>query len=121
MKTQESIKMYWPVNHDMLEAIASTGWRRFPGSHLCNPVLNEGYAVQISQELDTEICPIAYICEFELLISDLETFPIKESHNIYHKELEINEQNLDALNNAILGEITVKRVFKKWVQDMQDI
>lgn len=121
MKPYETIKLYWPVNHDMLEAIESMGWKRFPERYLCNPVLNEGYAVQISQELDATACPIAYICEFELLISDLETFPIKQSINIYHQELEINDQNLGSLNDAILGQISVKRVFKKWAQDMQDV
>ncbi|GEM_PF-1347220 len=121
MKTRESIKLYWPVNHDMLEAIESMGWKKFPEHYLCNPVLNEGYAVQISQELDAVACPIAYICEFELLISDLEAFSIKQSLNIYHQELEINDQNLESLNKAILGQISVKRVFKKWAQDMQGI
>lgn len=116
MKTHETIKLYWPVNHDMLEAIEAMGWKKFPDSYLCNPVLNEGYAVQISQELDAVACPIAYICEFELLISDLETFPIKQSINIYHQELEIDAQNLPYLNDAILGQISVKRVFKKWMQ-----
>lgn len=121
MKTYKTIKLYWPVNHDMLEAIESMGWKRFPDHYLCNPVLNQGYAVQISQELDATTCPIAYICEFELPISDLEKFPIKQSINIYHQELEINAQNLALLNDAIIGQISVKRVFKKRAQDMQDI
>lgn len=118
MKTHETIKLFWPVNHDMLEAIEAMGWKKFPDSYLCNPVLNEGYAVQISQELDAATCPIAYICEFELLLSDLETFPIRQSPNIYHQELEINTRNLPALNDAIRGQISVKRVFKKWMQDI---
>ncbi|RYD98400.1 MAG: hypothetical protein EOP54_07750 [Sphingobacteriales bacterium] len=120
MKTHETVKLYWPVNHAMLQAIELMGWRRFPEHYLCNPVLNEGYAVQISQELDAVACPVAYICEFELLISDLETFSIKQSSNIYHQELEINARNLISLNDAILGQISVKRAFKKQVQNLQD-
>lgn len=118
MENYETIKLYWPVNHATLEAIEAMGWKKFPEHYLCNPVLNEGYAVQISQELDVTACPIAYICAFELQLADLEAFSIKQSLNIYHRELEINPGNLEALNNAILGEISVIKVLKKWVQDI---
>ncbi|OJV52838.1 MAG: hypothetical protein BGO31_03530 [Bacteroidetes bacterium 43-16] len=118
MKKQATVTLYWPVNHDILESIEATGCKRFPDSFLCNPVLNEGYAVQISQELDAATCPIAYICEFELDYADLEKFSIKQSPNIYHQELEMDKDNLQQLNDAISGCIRVKRVFKKWMQDI---
>lgn len=109
--------LYRPVGPVELEAIAATGYRRFPprlaDQPIFYPVCNERYATQIVREWNVPRLGAGFVTRFEVRKSFLERYPVRIVGDRTHAEYWIPAEDLEAFNNAIVGEIEVVASFGK--------
>ena len=110
------VRMLWrPVGPRELELIASTGYRRFPprlpDQPIFYPVCNEEYAVEIAERWNTKSSGSGFVTRFSVredFISNYETHIVGARR---HEEYWIPAEELEAFNDAIVGQIEVAREF----------
>ncbi len=65
MQTKEITLLYRPVNQTELDLIARSGYKRFPprlpDQPIFYPVMNEGYAIQITKEWNVPAYGVGYV------------------------------------------------------------
>lgn len=105
---------YRPVGQKELDLIAEGGWRGFPPrldwQPIFYPVLTEDYATRITRDWNTKDeanGAVGYVTRFAVLTEFLNTYEVHEAGGRDLREYWIPAEDLDAFNDAIVGETEV--------------
>lgn len=116
MQTTATTLLYRPVNQTELDLIAQSGYKRFPprlpDQPIFYPVMNEGYAIQITQEWNVPAYGVGYVTRFAVDSAYLQKFTVQNVGDQRHDELWIPAEELEEFNNHIIGLIEVTHTFK---------
>jgi hypothetical protein len=117
MSSAATVTLYRPVGQGELDLIAATGFRRFPPrlpeQPIFYPVCNEEYATEIAERWNARETGAGYVTRFSVLASHLANFERQVVGSRHHEEYWIPAEELEAFNEAIVGEIEVVRTFRR--------
>ena len=106
--------LYRPVGEKELELVKESGFKRFPPrlewQPIFYPVLNREYAEQIAKQWNTEdeFSGFAgHVLSFDLPEEFLQRYPEQNVGGEIHNELWVPANELEELNNNIVGLIRV--------------
>ncbi len=109
--------LYRPVGREELELLRESGWRRFPprlpDQPIFYPVVQRGYAVKIARDWNAARSGAGYVTRFEVDAAWVSRFEEREVGGSAHTELWIPAEQLDALNDHIVGVIEVVDRFER--------
>ncbi|MEP6646706.1 MAG: hypothetical protein ABJC12_06430 [Saprospiraceae bacterium] len=107
--------LYRPVGPKELDLIELSGWKKFPPrlpeQPIFYPVLNEEYAIQIARDWNVPASGSGFVTRFEVKSSFLEKYETQNVGGPIHNELWIPAEELEELNNNIVGLIEVTTSF----------
>jgi hypothetical protein len=116
----ETVTLYRPVGSKELELIRASGFAAFPprlpGQPIFYPVTNEEYAAQIARDWNTKDAASGYrgfVTRFRVLTDFLRRFAPKQVGAAIHQEYWIPSEDLDELNQNIVGAIEVIAGFER--------
>src|SRR3954453_16922724 len=103
--------LYRPVGPRELALIAESGYRAFPPrlpeQPIFYPVLNEAYARQIAEKWNVPQSGAGYVTRFQVQADFLSRYTVQKVGSAIHQEYWIPAEELDALNQNIMGTIDV--------------
>ena len=116
MPTSHADECLWrPVGPDELRLIRQSGMRAFPPrlpeQPIFYPVLTEAYAVKIARDWNVPASGKGYVTRFRVSKDILDRYPVREAGGRDHQEYWIPAEDLQAFNEAIIGEIEVVAEF----------
>jgi len=115
MQANEIITLYRPVGPVELELIRLSGWKSFPprlpDQPIFYPVMNEAYAVQIARDWNVPASGAGFVTRFVVRKDYIVKYQIQNVGAELHDELWIPAEELEELNNNIVGTIEVIRTF----------
>lgn len=108
--------LFRPVNQAELDLIAQSDYKRFPprlvGQPIFYPVLNEEYAEQITREWNVPTYGVGYVLRFEVKDDFTDRYEVQTVGLDHHLELWIPAEELEAMNDNIVGRIEVISTFR---------
>jgi len=108
---QGTVTLFRPVGPAELSLVAESGWRRFPPrlpeQPIFYPVENEEYARQITRDWNVKSHGEGHVLRFRVDAAFISRFPVQKAGNRVHMERWIPAEDLDELNNRIVGLIEV--------------
>jgi hypothetical protein len=108
--------LWRPTGPDELRLVKASGWRRWPPrlpeQPIFYPVLNEAYATEIAQGWNTKAGGTGYVTRFEVESAFLARYERRVVGNQSHEELWVPAEELDELNDHIVGLIEVVAAFR---------
>lgn len=108
--------LWRPVGPEELELVQKADMRAFPPrlpeQPIFYPVLTEDYAVKIARDWNVKSSGSGYVTCFKVLTSFLDAYDIQEAGGRAHLEYWIPAEDLDAFNDAIVGQIEVTQEFR---------
>lgn len=109
-------RLYRPVNQAELDLIKNSDWKKFPPrlpeQPIFYPVTNEAYANQISKEWNVPAYGVGHVVAFELLSTYLAKYKIENVGGEIHNEYWIPAEELEEMNDNIVGKIELIQTFK---------
>ncbi len=109
--------LYRPVNDVELSLIKELNYKAFPArlpeQPIFYPVMNEGYAEQITREWNVPAYGVGYVTRFEVETEYLKKFKVENVGGEGHDELWVPSEELEEFNMHIEGPIEVISEFKK--------
>lgn len=107
--------LYRPVNQAELDLIKQSNWLKFPprlvGQPIFYPVLNIEYAEQITKEWNVPAYGMGYVVRFEVKDMFLQDYEVQKVGLDHHLEYWIPAEQLENLNEAIIGKIELISTF----------
>ncbi|MBW3664952.1 MAG: hypothetical protein KY469_17800 [Actinobacteria bacterium] len=117
MPDAETVTLWRPTGPEELELLADSGWRRWPprlpGQPIFYPVLNEQYATQIVRDWNAKASGVGYVTRFEVRREFIERYEPQQVGGREHRELWVPAEDLEELNDNIVGQIEVIATFKR--------
>jgi hypothetical protein len=111
----ETTTLFRPVGPSELHLLAASGWTRWParlpGQPIFYPVTNEQYAIEIASKWNVAQDGTGYVTRFRVRASFMRRFDIHCVGAAHHTEWWIPAEQLDDLNNNIVGTIEVIATF----------
>ena len=114
----EFTTLYRPVGRKELELIRESGFRvfppRLPHQPIFYPVLNEGYAVQIARDWNTQDEASGregFVLKFDVRTEFLSRYDLHVVGDSNHREYWVPASDLEELNRNIEGTIQLVREF----------
>lgn len=115
MNAIRTITLYRPVNAKELDLIKASGWKKFPPrlpeQPIFYPVMNEEYAIQISEKWNVPAYGSGFVTKFEVNDDYVNSFEIHNVGGKIHNELWIPSEELENFNKNIVGLIEVTKEF----------
>ena len=108
--------LYRPVNQAELDLIIKDSWSKFPprleGQPIFYPVLNEAYAEQITREWNVPSYGVGHVLKFVVKDEFIKKYEVQKVGLDHHLELWIPSEELEEMNNNIVGKIELISTFK---------
>ncbi len=105
------VTMYRPTGPKELELLRSCGFKRWPPrlpeQPIFYPVTNEEYAIQIARDWNVKSSGVGYVTKFQVRKEFIDKYPIHTVGTATHTEWWIPSDELEELNNNIVGLIQV--------------
>ncbi|NHZ37307.1 hypothetical protein [Massilia rubra] len=109
--TNQTVVLYRPTGPEELALLRQAGFKRWPPrlpeQPIFYPVTNEAYAKQIAIEWNIGASGVGYVTRFHVLASFMEHYQIQQVGGDMHTEWWIPAEELEALNDHIVGLIEV--------------
>lgn len=109
------VTMYRPTGPEERALVEASGFRRWPprlaDQPIFYPVSTHAYAAQIAQEWNVKEHGSGYVTRFQVLKSFADRYPLHQVGGRGHMEWWIPAEDLDALNQAIVGLVEVVEHF----------
>lgn len=113
MKT--TVTLYRPTGPQELALVEATGFKRWPArlaeQPLFYPVTNEPYATEIARDWNVAASGEGFVTRFEVKKSFMDKYAIHQVGGDQHTEWWIPAEDLEALNDNIVGLIEVTQRF----------
>ena len=114
--TEEVIILYRPTGPKELDLVAASGYRRWPPrlaeQPIFYPVTNEEYAKEITIKWNVPASGVGYVTRFQVRKIFIEQYQIQRVGGKQHIEWWIPAEDLEKLNDNIVGFIEVIGEYK---------
>jgi hypothetical protein len=111
----ETVTLFRPVGPKELELIEASGWREFPPrlpeQPIFYPVTNEKYAAEIAEKWNVKDSGYGAVTRFRVKTSFMSHYQVQQVGASYHTEWWVPAEDLESLNDNIVGQIEVVREF----------
>lgn len=111
----DTVVLYRPTGPKELALVEASGWRRWPprlaDQPIFYPVTNEEYAIQIARDWNVPDSGSGYVTRFHVRTSFMDRYSVKTVGARIHTEWWIPAEDLEELNDNIVGLIEVIREF----------
>ena len=114
----KTIKLYRPIGEKEMMLIIASNYRKFPPrlewQPIFYPVLDEGYASEIAEKWNTRDEAgnyLGFVTRFEVSEDETDKYQVQNVGARNHNELWVPSEELEAFNQAIVGNIEVIKVF----------
>lgn len=109
--------LYRPTGPSELALVESSGWRRWPPrlpeQPIFYPVTNEEYAIQIARDWNVRDSGSGFVTRFQVRKKFMDHYNIHKVGGQIHTEWWIPAEDLEKLNDNIVGMIEVIHKFQK--------
>ena len=113
--TQTTVTLYRPTGPAELALVDASGFLRWPArlpdQPIFYPVTNEQYAVEIARDWNVPASGSGFVTRFEVLKSFMDRYAMHQVGGTKHTEWWVPAEELEALNDHIVGRIEVIRRF----------
>jgi len=113
----ETVVMYRPTGPKELALVEESGFTRWPPrlpeQPIFYPVTNEEYAAEIAEKWNAPESGVGYVTRFRVRLEFMRKFEIHQVGGNEHQEWWIPAEELEALNQNIVGKIEVMREFRR--------
>lgn len=107
----DCVVLYRPTGPDELALVEATGFRRWPPrlpeQPIFYPVTNERYAREIAIRWNIKDSGVGYVTRFRVPKAFMDQYAVQKVGGAHHTEWWVPAEELDALNDAIVGTIDV--------------
>lgn len=107
----DCVVLYRPTGPDELALVEAAGFRRWPPrlpeQPIFYPVTNERYAREIAVRWNIKDSGVGYVTRFRVPKAVMDRYPVQKVGGAHHTEWWVPAEELDALNDAIVGTIDV--------------
>jgi hypothetical protein len=107
----ETVTLWRPTGPEELALVEASGWRRWPPrlpeQPIFYPVLNEEYATMIARDWNVKHSGAGYVTRFQVRRDFLDRYEVHQVGGQMILEYWIPAEDLDALNEHIVGTIDV--------------
>lgn len=114
-RMSETVTLWRPVGPAELELIRQSDMGAFPPrlpeQPIFYPVTTEEYAVKIARDWNVHATGAGYVTRFEVRKDFLDQYQMQDAGGRAHREYWIPAEQMDALNQAIVGQIEIVRSF----------
>jgi len=114
--TPDTVVLYRPVGPKELVLLEASGFRRWParlpGQPIFYPVTSEEYAAQIASSWNVAESGSGFVTRFEVRSDFMSRYTIHQVGSSRHTEWWIPAEDLEDLNDNIVGRIEVIRTFR---------
>jgi len=111
------VTLYKPTGPKELALVAASGFKRWPprlpGQPIFYPVTNEDYAAEIAQKWNVRDSGYGAVTRFNVKASFMRRFEVQQVGAARHTEWWIPAEELDTLNDNIVGTIEVIQEFRR--------
>ncbi len=108
---EETVTMYRPTGPNELKLVAELGFKRWPPrlpeQPIFYPVTNEQYAIDIASDWNVKDSGIGYVTKFSVKKEFVDKYKVEKVGGANHTEWWIPAEDLETLNDNIVGEIEV--------------
>ena len=109
--TEALTTLFRPTGPEELVLVRASGFRRWPprlaGQPIFYPVTNRDYAIQIARDWNVKESGQGYVTRFQVRTSFMERYPIQKVGGTLHTEWWIPADDLEAMNDNLVGFIEV--------------
>lgn len=113
----KTITLYRPTGPQELELVKQSGFKRWPPrlpeQPIFYPVTNEAYAKQIAVEWNVKDSGVGYVTRFAVCKAFMDRYTIRKVGGESHTEWWIPAEDLEELNDNIVGPIEVIGEYRK--------
>ena len=114
---EETVVMYRPIGPEELKLLSDTGFRRWPPrlpeQPIFYPVTNEQYAIEIATRWNVKDSKVGFVTRFAVRKSFASLYEIQKVGGAHHTEWWIPAEELERLNDNIVGTIEVIGEYRK--------
>ena len=107
----DCVVLYRPTGPDELALVEAAGFCRWPlrlpEQPIFYPVTNERYAREIAIRWNIKDSGVGYVTRFRVPKAFMHRYPVQMVGGAHHTEWWVPAEELDALNDAIVGTIEV--------------
>ena len=108
---EETVTLFRPAGPEELELVEKSGYKRWPPrlpeQPIFYPVTNEEYAREIASKWNVRDSGVGYVTRFEVRTEFMKKYKVEQVGETHHTEWWIPAEDLEALNDNIVGEIEV--------------
>ena len=112
-----TVVMYRPTGPEELALVRSSGFKRWPprlpDQPIFYPVTNEQYAIQIAREWNVPASGYGCVTRFAVSSAFMKKYPVQQVGGAGHTEWWVPAEELEALNDHIVGLIEVIHEFRR--------
>lgn len=105
------VVMYRPTGPNELALVEATGFRRWPPrlpeQPIFYPVTNERYAMEIATRWNVKDSGVGYVTRFRVRKEIVDGYAVQKVGGAHHTEWWVPAEELEAFNDAIIGQIEV--------------
>lgn len=114
---EDTFTLYRPVGPEELAKLREGGFQRWPPrlpeQPIFYPVTNEQYAAEIAGRWNTKDSGYGAVTRFRVSAAFMARYPIQKVGGAHHTEWWVPAEELEALNDQIVGTIEVIREFHR--------
>lgn len=111
----ETVTLFRPTGPQELALVQASGDRRWPprlpDQPIFYPVTNEAYAIEIARDWNVPASGSGFVTRFEVHKAFIDRYAIHQVGAPHHTEWWVPAEDLEALNDNIVGLIEVIRRF----------
>lgn len=111
----KTITLYRPTGPKEIELVEATGFKRWPprlpDQPIFYPVTNQRYAAEIAEKWNVPESGSGYVTRFEVRASFMERYEVQTVGASHHTEWWVPAEDLEELNDNIVGTIEVVQRF----------
>jgi hypothetical protein len=119
---EDAVTLFRPTGPRELQLVAATGFRRWPPrlqeQPIFYPVTNEAYASHIAERWNVPESGAGFVTRFAVEQAFMHRYERRVVGAAEHEEYWIPAEDLEALNDAIVGEIEVVSAFGVFTPDV---
>jgi len=113
----DCVVLYRPTGPEELALVEAAGFRRWPPrlpeQPIFYPVTNERYAREIAVRWNIRDSGVGYVTRFRVPKPFMDRYPVQKVGGAHHTEWWGPAEELDALNDAIVGPIEVIGAYRR--------
>lgn len=103
--------LYRPTGPEEMSLVRASGFKRWPArlpeQPIFYPVTHEAYAIEIARDWNVPASGEGFVTRFEVDKSFMDRYPIQQVGGRQHTEWWVPAEDLDTLNDHIVGTIAV--------------